>query len=310
MQTRLRHLTRAALLSAGVLALTALDAHAARIGVLSNKYAAETAADLAAKIPQHLFAPVDLGAGAPSLDSLLNQFDAVLLFEDGTFAQAPAVGTTVARFAGAGRAVVLGTFYDQDRSDALGSPDITPHGWGELEAIDPSTTDGIGTAYAPRTLGPVGPHPLTAGVTALASAKFAGGNQAKPGTIVVAQWQQKNHLGEPDPAIAYRLTGPACVIQIGIAPHYPVVGVPGRDFGGDFYRVFSNAFDFAAQHCPTAAPGDFAQILTGWASRSALDYWRATFPYAITLDGASLQSGFGPALPLVTLPDGSIDIGG
>ena len=64
-------------------------------------------------------------------------------------------------------------------------------------------------------------HPLTAGVTALAATTgFAGGNQAKPGTTVVATWTQPNARGLPDPAIAYRITGAACVIQIGIAPDY------------------------------------------------------------------------------------------
>ena len=74
-------------------------------------------------------------------------FDVLLLFEDSVFSNATAVGNRVAEFANSGHAVVLGTFYDQDRSDALaGTP--APHGWGNLETIDPNTTDGVGTAYA------------------------------------------------------------------------------------------------------------------------------------------------------------------
>jgi hypothetical protein len=92
-------------------------------------------------------------------------------------------------------------------------------------------------------------HPLTAGLTSLTSAKFAGGNQAKPGTTVVAYWTQPNALGKPDPAIAYRVTGAACVIQIAIAPNYAVVGTFGTDFTGDFYRLWKNGFDYGAAKC-------------------------------------------------------------
>jgi hypothetical protein len=237
------------LLTVAALALGAGTAHAARVGVLSNKYFAETAADFNAKLIPHTFKAIDIGSGTPTLATLTSQFDAVLLFEDGTFAQAPAVGSVVAAFARTGRPVVLGTFYDQDRTD--GSADFTPHGWGELEKIDPNTTDGVGTPYVTRTLGNIVAHPLTVGITTLSAAKFAGGNAAKPSTIVVATWAQKNAKGEPDPAIAYRISGAACVIHIAIAPNYPTVGVPNTDFGGDFYRTWRNAFDFAGNHCVT-----------------------------------------------------------
>jgi hypothetical protein len=251
MQTRLRHRlpVAALLLTFAALVAVAPRAHAARIGVLSNKYFAETAADFNVKVPGHTFVAIDVSGGPPPLSSLIAQFDALLLFEDTTFTQAPAVGTTVAAFARSGRAVVLGTFYDQDRTD--GPPDFTPHGWGDLEQIDPNTTDGVGTTYAPHTLGSSITHPLMAGVAALSAAKFAGGNQAKPSTIVVASWAQKNAKGNPDPAVDYRITGAACVIHVAIAPDYPTVGAPGTDFGGDFYRLWRNAFDFAGGHCVT-----------------------------------------------------------
>lgn len=251
MQTRLRRPLRTALalVTASMLACMALCAQAARIGVLSNKNADAVATDFGTRIPSHRFTGVDVGAGAPPLSTLTSQFDALLLFEDGSFAQSPSVGNTVAAFARSGRAVVLGTFYDQDRSD--GSPEFTPHGWGDLETIDPNTTDGVGTPYQPRTLGTVVPHPLTAGVTTLTSAKLAGGNQAKSGTIVVATWAQKNAKGNPDPAAAYRITGQTCVIHIAIAPDYPIVASAGNDFSGDFYRLWRDAFDFASGHCVT-----------------------------------------------------------
>ncbi|HTI46282.1 MAG TPA: hypothetical protein VMB76_06970 [Casimicrobiaceae bacterium] len=251
MQRPLRRPIRTALLLVGVVlcALAPAAAHAARVGVLSNKNFNETAGDFGSKIQTHTFTGVDVSSGPPSLSRLLQDFDVLLLFEDGTFSQAPAVGTVVAQFAETGRPVVLGTFYDQDRSD--GPIDFTPHGWGDLELIDPNTTDGVGTTYQTRTLGSVVTHPLTTGVTSLMSAKFAGGNQAKPATIVVATWAQKNALGNPDPVAAYRITGAACVIHIAIAPDYPTVGIPGTDFSGDFYRLWRNAFDFAANRCVT-----------------------------------------------------------
>jgi hypothetical protein len=113
-------------------------------------------------------------------------------------------------------------------------------------------------------------HPLTTGVTALASSKFAGGNSAKPGTIVVARWAEPNARGEADPAIAFRMTGISCVIHVAIAPNYNVLGAAGTDFSGDFHRAWNNAFDFAAKRCtPTYAPdagGDPANVptLSAW----------------------------------------------
>ena len=244
----------------------AAPAHAARVGILSNKYANETAADFNAKIPGHTFTGVDTTSAIPTLSSLTSAYDVLLVFEDSTYANAPSVGNFVAAFAGTGRAVVLGTFYEQDRTDAPSS--VSPHGWGALETLDPSTTDGTGTPYAPRTLdtSSIVPHPLTAGINALSSEKFAGGNSAKPGTIVLAKWTQPNARGEADPAIAFRITGIACVIQVAMAPNYNVLGVPGTDFGGDFHRAWKNAFDFGAKRCtPPYVPdagGDPANVPT------------------------------------------------
>ena len=253
MQTMMRRPLRGACLAvAVVVAFASGSALAARIGVLSNKYAVEVAADFNARVGVHAFTPVDTSINLPSLATLTSQFDALLLFEDGTSPQAPTLGTTVAAYANSGRAVVLGTFYDQDRSD--GPVEFTPHGWGDLEKIDPNTTDGVGTSYSQRTLGTHLDHPLIAGVNTLFANKFAGGNEAKPGTTVVATWAQKNARGHADPAVAFRITGRACVIHVAIAPNYPVIGVLDTDFGGDFYRLWRNAFDFAAGGCVGTAP--------------------------------------------------------
>jgi hypothetical protein len=236
------------------LVVASATAHAARVGVLSNSYFNETAADFNAKIPGHTFTGVDVSATVPTLSTLTTNFDVLLLFEDSPLANAnaTAVGGVVAAYANTGRPVVLGTFYDQYRSDAsiaLGGPT----GWGALEALDPNTTDGNGTPYAARALDATSivPHPLTTGVATLTATQFAGGNQAKAGTIVVANWTQKNAKGNPDPAIAYRITGAACVIHIAIAPDYPTVDP--THFGGDFYPAWRNAFNFGASKCASGA---------------------------------------------------------
>jgi hypothetical protein len=254
---RLRMPVARALFGLLVAIAATIPAHAARVGVLSNKYATETAADFNVRIPAHVFTAVDTSLTPPTVAALTSAFDVVLVFEDSTYGNATAVGNALAAFANTGRVVVIGAFYDQDRSD--GPAINSPHGWGALEQIDPNTTDQTGTPYAPRTLNTATMlrHALTTGITSLTSAKFAGGNQAKPGTTVVAYWNQPNALGRPDPAIAFRITGPACVIELAIAPNYPAVGIAGTDFSGDFHRAWKNAFDFGANRC-VASSGDSA----------------------------------------------------
>jgi hypothetical protein len=250
-------------------AALAADAGAARVGVLSNRYFAETAADFNTNVGGHTFTGIDVSATVPSVATLTASYDVLLLFEDGTFANAPNVGNVVASFAATGRAVVLGAFYDQDRSDAPPTLVPPPHGWGALETVDPNTTDGNATPGAPRSLNPasIAPSPLTAGVTSLTSAKYAGGNDAKPGTIVVAAWTQANARGKTDPAIAYRVSGLSCVIHVAIAPQYPTIGTPGVDFGGDFYKAWRDAFDFATNSCilAPAAAAFVIPTLSEWA---------------------------------------------
>ena len=236
----------------GVAALTlaamAGGAEAARVGVLSNRYAGEAAADLGSRLAGHTFTGVDVSVATPTLASLTAAYDVLLVFADQNFSTAPAVGDVAAAFANAGHAVVLGTFYDQQRSDAGGS------GWGALETIDPNTTDGLAVPTPGGQLRRLDAatlvnHPLTRQVASLYGTQWAGGNEAKPGTVVVAHWQQPNARGKPDPAIAFRVTGTACVIQLGIAPHYASLGTVNVDYGGDFYRAWQNAFDFAADGC-------------------------------------------------------------
>ncbi len=266
-------------------------AHAARVGVLSDRYASVVATDFAAHIPGHTFTAVDFSVAVPTLASLQAQFDEILLFEDGQSTSAPAVGNVVAQFAQSGHTVVLGTFYDQDRSDRIHvppnapNPPQPPNGWGLLETLDPNTTDGYGTAYAARSIdtSTIVRSPLTKGVQALFADQttgYAGGNQAKVGSRVVANWQQNNLNDQPDPAIAYRVFGNVCVIQIGIAPDYSEYGSYGGVYGGDFYVAWQNAFDFGVSNCadaeetPALAPAALAALglmlalLAGFALRT------------------------------------------
>ena len=231
----------------------AAQVDAARVAVLSNRFSSETAADFSARIPAHQFVAFDTSANVPSLKSLTDSFDLILLFEDQTFANSTSVGNVVAAFANSGRAVVIGAFYDQDRSDATAVN--SPHGWGVLEGIDPNTTDGVGTPDAPRTLNitTMRRHTLSRGIKALGSTRFAGGNQAKAGTTIIANWTQLNARGQLDPAIAFRITGSACLIHLAIAPNYPSIGSAGTDYSGDFHLAWKNAFDFAAAGCVGAA---------------------------------------------------------
>ena len=226
-------------------------AYAARVGVLSNKYATETAADFNARIPTHVFTGDRHLRGRP--DAAVadqNAFDVILVFEDSTYGNATAVGNVAAAFANTGRAVVIGAFYDQDRSD--GPPVNSPHGWGALEQIDPNTTDGTGTPYAPRTLDTATmlAHPLTDGHHVAHERQVRG---RQPG--------QAGHHGR-------RLLGPAeCAGQRrprDRLPHHRrrvrdpcspsrrtirSLGVAGTDFSGDFHRAWKNAFDFGADRC-------------------------------------------------------------
>ncbi len=267
-----------------VLGLAVDAVEAARVGVLSNRYSSEAAADFNSRLAGHAFTGVDVSGAAPTLATLTSSYDVLLIFADQNFANAPAVGNVAAEFANTGRPVVLGTFYDQQRSDAGGS------GWGALETLDPNTTDGLGVPQPlgwRRTLDGAAtvPHPLTQLVTTLFGNQWAGGNEAKPGTTVVARWLEPNARGNPDPAIAYRTTGAACVVQIGIAPHYSTLGTFGAGYGGEFYRAWQNGFDFAAKGCrtgdavPVPALSDFAlgALALGLAAIALHERRRRTF---------------------------------
>ena len=97
-QHPLRAITFGAL--AALLAVTCLTppAQAARVGILANRYATQTAADFGNRVPAHTFTGVDTSVVLPTLPTLLASYDVLLVFEDMTYANAPAVGNVAAAF--------------------------------------------------------------------------------------------------------------------------------------------------------------------------------------------------------------------
>lgn len=168
----------------------------------------------------------------------LSQFDAVLLFANGHFGESASLGSEIAAYAQAGGNVVIGSFYWQNRSDSnLGSP-----GWGTLEAIDPFASlidpqTGVGgETYDADSLGVVTSgdaatgDALVQGLSALGSTGYRGGVQARPGTTVVARWN------DGTPLVGYRiLPGGQRLVAISLFP------ASGAAATGDVTQLWENA---------------------------------------------------------------------
>ena len=93
---RIRFTTAAIAIAVAVAAALASNlSHAARVAILSNNHATETAVDFGAKIPGHTFTPINVSVAVPSLASLTTNYDVLLLFEDSTFANAPNLASFV-----------------------------------------------------------------------------------------------------------------------------------------------------------------------------------------------------------------------
>lgn len=213
--------------------------------ILSNYLADTCALDFTLKIPDVDFAWMSVYAETPDVSKLWT-FDVVLLFEDGLFSNAPTVGSAVYDYVMAGGNLVIGTFYEQDRSDCTS---YVPNGWGLLETIDPFTSDGYGCAYSNNTLdvSSVIAHPITDGMDSLWCDQFQGGVHAKPDTVVVANWTGQNYLGEPCPLAGYRiLEHNQRVVQISIYPNYAYLNT-SDNVGGDFYTLWGNALKWASE---------------------------------------------------------------
>ena len=188
----------------------------------------------ARRLPGILIPASTFRVGA-ALDLLLANFDVLLLFEDSVFSNATAVGNRVAEFANSGHAVVLGTFYDQDRSDALSRHARTARmGRARNHRSEHDRRRRHVVCACARWRPPYHPPP-----SADARRHDARRRARQSGCLRRRQPGQTRHRrrrgvdatnarGETDPAIAYRITGAACVIHIGIAPQYGVVRTSAR----------------------------------------------------------------------------------
>lgn len=232
--------------------------------ILSNNYADTCALDFTLKIPDVDFAWMDISTETPAFLNM-SAFDVVLLFEDGLLANATNVGSAVYDFVMAGGNLVIGTFYEQDRSDITAH---TPYGWGPLETIDPFTSDGQGCEYTNDTLdvSSVITHPITSGVQSLWCHSYHGGVSAKADTVVVANWTSANYLGEDCPLAGYRiLENGQRAVQISVYPNYAYYNTSGDAIGGDFYTLWANAIKWVSSAFYTGPriSKELMQISTG-----------------------------------------------
>jgi hypothetical protein len=163
--------------------------------------------------------------------NVLNQYDVVLLFANGLFNQSIVLGDQLEDYVQLGGNVITATFYWQNRSDSgLDTP-----GWGALEAIDPFSF-GAGQTYQAATLnaGSVVVHPLTTGVTTLASTGFRGAVTAKTATTVVARWSDNS------PLVGYQtLPQGSRMVAISLFP------ASGAGATGDVTTLWRNAVSWA-----------------------------------------------------------------
>jgi hypothetical protein len=233
--------------------------------ILSNGGVDTCALDFALKILDVDFAWMDVSSET-STYSKLKAYDVVLLFEGGLFGNAPNVGSAVYDYVMDGGNLVIGTFYEQDRSDCT-VPGWTLYGWGSLETIDPFTSDTNGCEYSADEINTssIVVHPITSGVQSLWCDSYHGGVHAKPDTVVVANWTGPNYLGDPCPLAGYRiLEDNQRVVQISIYPNYAYYNT-SDNVGGDFYTLWANAIKWASQALYTGPQilKELTQISTG-----------------------------------------------
>lgn len=199
--------------------------------------------DFGSRMPDYYFETYYANSQTPSQD-YLGTFDAILLYEDGVFDNANNIGNATYQYVINGGNLLIGTFYDQERSD---NTYYRRAGWGLLELIDPFTTDTRGCKYSydSMNISTIVDHPIMEEVSSIYSNSYRGGARAKPGTTVLAFWTTPNILGEPDPLVGFRVLDIGQrVVQISI---FPASGNASfNDAGGDFFKLWTNAIEWAS----------------------------------------------------------------
>jgi hypothetical protein len=167
----------------------------------------------------------------PSVQQL-NQFDAVLLFENGT--EGPicdSVGDQLHDYVMSGGNLVIGTFYWQERSDG-GYEEV---GWGDLESIDPLFAN-EGNAYNNDSTGTWINHPLTRGLDTIYCHYGGGYDSLRSGTTAVAWWKNGEIL------MAYNAPN-GRIVAVTLWPAEP--NNRAGNYKG-FYRAWENALLYSA----------------------------------------------------------------
>ena len=182
----------------------------------------------------------------------LQQFDVILLQENGRTSNSANIGDVLAEYVLDGGNLILSTFYWQDRTDGGGS------GWGDLELYDPLY--GGACDYVNRDLGTVLDHPMTEGIEELTCYYRGGPTTLRDDATAVAWWS------DGDPLIAYNQPG-GVITAVTIFPAHGAYS----SFSGDFYELFSNAIYWTANASPgwlstdivsgTVAPGTSQDII-------------------------------------------------
>ena len=164
----------------------------------------------------------------PELD-YLEQFDLVMLYENGLFSNSANVGDVVAEYVLNGGSLLLSTFYWQNRTGGGFSGN-----WGDLESIDP-LWDGS-CRYSASSLGTIIDHPLTEGVNSLSGGNYRGGPVTlRDNATAVAWWS------DGDPLIVYNQPG-GTITAVTMGPAW--VG------SGDWHQVWANAINWTANTEP------------------------------------------------------------
>ena len=184
----------------------------------------------------------------------LQQFDVILLQENGLTGNSASIGDILAEYVLDGGNLILSTFYWQDRTGG----GYNSAGWGDLELYDPLY--GGACNYAYQDLGNVLDHPMTEGIDEL-NCYFRGGPTIlRDDATAVAWWS------DGDPLIAYNQPG-GVITAVTLFPAHGAYS----SFSGDFYELFSNAIYWTANASPgwlstdivsgTVAPGTSQDII-------------------------------------------------